>query len=142
MDDLDGKILALLAANARMPVKEISRHVALSSPAVSERIRRLEQQGIIEGYTIRYNSEATKGYINALISMTVVPEKREEFFALLKTLPAVRECFQLTGAHSHMVKVCCRDIEALERLVNKLQKIAATNTQIILSVTEGNAPLI
>ena len=52
MDDLDRKILSLLAKNARMPVKEIAEQVALTSPAVSSRIHRLEQEGIIGGYTV------------------------------------------------------------------------------------------
>ena len=51
MDDLDRKILSLLAKNARMPVKEIAEQVSLTSPAVSSRIHRLEQEGIIGGYT-------------------------------------------------------------------------------------------
>ena len=53
MDDLDQKILRLLMKNARMPVKEIAEHVNLTSPAVSSRIRRLEAEGIIGGYTVR-----------------------------------------------------------------------------------------
>ena len=55
MDDLDRKILALLAKNARMPVKEIAEKVALTSPAVSSRIHKLETDGIISGYTVMLN---------------------------------------------------------------------------------------
>ena len=59
MDELDQQILGLLAKNARMPVKEIAREVSLTSPAVSSRIHRLEQEGVIGGYTcLLYTSDA------------------------------------------------------------------------------------
>ena len=63
MDDLDRKILALLAKNARMPVKEIAEQVALTSPAVSSRIHKLETDGIIGGYTVTLNRPADRVYV-------------------------------------------------------------------------------
>ena len=65
MDDLDRKILALLAKNARMPVKEIAEKVALTSPAVSSRIHKLETDGIISGYTVMLNRPADRVYVDA-----------------------------------------------------------------------------
>ena len=73
MDDLDRKILALLAKNARMPVKEIAEQVALTSPAVSSRIHKLETDGIIGGYTVTLNRPADRVYVDALISLSVAP---------------------------------------------------------------------
>ena len=70
MDDLDRKILALLAKNARMPVKEIAEKVALTSPAVSSRIHKLETDGIISGYTVMLNRPSDRVYVDALISST------------------------------------------------------------------------
>ena len=69
MDDLDRKILALLAKNARMPVKEIAEKVALTSPAVSSRIHKLETDGIISGYTVMLNRPSDRVYVDALISL-------------------------------------------------------------------------
>ena len=71
MDDLDRKILSLLAKNARMPVKEIAEQVALTSPAVSSRIHKLETDGIISGYTVVLNRPADRVYVDALISLSV-----------------------------------------------------------------------
>ena len=73
MDDLDRKILSLLAKNARMPVKEIAEQVALTSPAVSSRIHKLETDGIISGYTVVLNRPADRVYVDALISLSVTP---------------------------------------------------------------------
>ena len=64
MDDLDRKILALLAKNARMPVKEIAEKVALTSPAVSSRIHKLETDGIISGYTVMLNRPSDRVYVD------------------------------------------------------------------------------
>lgn len=141
MDALDRKILRLLGENARMTIKEIAGRVALTSPAVSERIRRMETGGVIAGYTVRLDPRQTKGYVRALISMYVAPGDREEFRQLLLQEEAVEECFQVTGEGSHMVKVLCKDIPTLELLVSRLQKLGQTNTRIILSTIRGGGAL-
>ena len=79
MDDLDRKILSLLAKNARMPVKEIAEQVSLTSPAVSSRIHKLETDGIISGYTVTLNRPADRVYVDALISLSVAPPSRTPF---------------------------------------------------------------
>ena len=84
MDDLDRKILALLAKNARMPVKEIAEKVALTSPAVSSRIHKLETDGIISGYTVMLNRPSDRVYVDALISLSVAPSQRDELVELMK----------------------------------------------------------
>ena len=71
MDDLDHKILQLLAENARMPVKDIAQRVSLTSPAVSSRIHRLEQEGIIGGYTVVLRNPGAPARVEALISVLV-----------------------------------------------------------------------
>ena len=71
MDDLDHKILQLLAENARMPVKDIAQQVSLTSPAVSSRIHRLEQEGVIGGYTVVLRHPDAPARVEALISVLV-----------------------------------------------------------------------
>ncbi len=137
MDELDWKIVTLLAKDARMTVKEIAAEVKLTSPAVSERIKRMEKSGIIAGYTVVFDPKLTRQYIHALVSISVAPPDRAEFHKLLQAEESVEQCFQVTGAHSYMVKVSCRDIEALEKMINRLQKLGQTNTQIILSTIQG-----
>ena len=137
MDELDRKILSLLSANARMTIKEIAGRVSLTSPAVAERIRKMEKGGIITGYTVRLAPGQSRNAVNALISIYIPPEGRDAFNQLLAQEDAVEECYQVTGQQSHMVKVCCGDIASLEGLVNRLQKLGQTNTQIILSTVRG-----
>ena len=71
MDELDHKIIQLLAENARMPVKDIAQRVSLTSPAVSSRIHRLEQEGIIGGYTVVLRHPDAPARVEALISVLV-----------------------------------------------------------------------
>ena len=104
MDELDQQILGLLAKNARMPVKEIAREVSLTSPAVSSRIHRLEQEGVIGGYTVRINLPDSRTRVNALISLSIPPSMRESFLQELSTIPEVLQCFHLTGSYSFIVK--------------------------------------
>ena len=138
MDALDEKILAVLIENARTTVKDIAKHVALTSPAVSHRIHRMEQAGVITGYTVRINPALTQGLVRAIISIYVLPHSRDAFQALVRGEPAVEECYQVTGEQSYMVKANCKDMAALGTLVNALQQLGQTNTQIILSTVRGH----
>ena len=117
MDDLDRKILALLAKNARMPVKEIAEKVALTSPAVSSRIHKLETDGIISGYTVMLNRPADRVYVDALISLSVAPSQRDELVELMQNMPQ------------------------LEHLILQFQKLGTTSPQIILSTPVNHGDL-
>lgn len=142
MDTLDKQILGLLTQNARMSVKEIAAQVALTAPAVSQRIRRLEQEGVIEGYTAVISLSKTGRSIRALISLSVPPALREEFLQLVSAQPAVLQCHHVTGDYSYILSVATCDMESLERLINRFQKIGQTSTQIILSSTDARAELL
>ncbi len=134
MDELDQKILRLLGADGRMTVKEIAQKVSLTSPAVSERIRRMEKSGVIAGYTVVLGDAAgSKNDVDALISISVAPADRQYFLTMVENQPGVMQCFHVTGSHSFIVKVRCADIHELEQLINRFQKVGQTSTQIILS---------
>ena len=132
MDDLDHKIIQLLAENARMPVKDIAQQVNLTSPAVSSRIHRLEQEGIIGGYTVLRHPDAP-ARVEALISVLVDAATRASFLAMIEQESQVLQCFRVTGSYNFIIKVSCTDIDALEHLLTKMQKMGSTNTQIILN---------
>ena len=133
MDDLDRKILSLLAKNARMPVKEIAEQVALTSPAVSSRIHKLETDGIISGYTVVLNRPADRVYVDALISLSVAPSKQDAFLEL--------QCYHVTGAYTFLIKVSCGSMPQLEHLILQFQKLGTTSTQIILSTPVNHGEL-
>ena len=134
MDDLDRKILSLLAKNARMPVKEIAEQVALTSPAVSSRIHKLETDGIISGYTVVLNRPA-------LISLSVTPSHRDELVELMQNSKEVLQCYHVTGAYTFLIKVSCGSMPQLEHLILQFQKLGTTSTQIILSTPVNHGDL-
>lgn len=139
MDDLDRKILSLLAKNARMPVKEIAEQVALTSPAVSSRIHKLEIDGIISGYTVVLNRPADRVYVDALISLSVTPSHRDELVELMQNSKEVLQCYHVTGAYTFLIKVSCGSMPQLEHLILQFQKLGTTSTQIILSTPSTTA---
>ena len=139
MDDLDRKILSLLAKNARMPVKEIAEQVALTSPAVSSRIHKLETDGIISGYTVVLNRPADRVYVDALISLSVTPSHRDELVELMQNSKEVLQCYHVTGAYTFLIKVSCGSMPQLEHLILQFQKLGTTSTQIILSTPSTTA---
>ena len=140
MDELDRKIIRLMSQNARIPVKDIAQEISLTSPAVSSRIRKLEQAGIISGYTVVLHPPEGHVRVEALISLAVGPTQHEDLMELLQAEPDVLQCFRVTGTYSFTVKVSCEGVDALERLLNKFQKIGSTNTQIILSTPLDRPP--
>lgn len=123
MDELDKKIVRCLSENARMTVKDIARRVCLTSPAVSERIRRMEKAGTIAGYTVLLGRRNGPGAIEALISVSVEPKDRDAFLAMAQQQPRVAQCFHVTGSHSFLVKVNCEGIAALEKLITTFQQL-------------------
>ncbi len=133
MDKLDQDILDLLQKNARMTIKEIAQQVNLTSPAVSERIRRMEKQEIILGYTVKLNTNINKNNVNALISITVPVAERALFKEIIKPQRDILKCYHVTGGQSFILRVRCEDMFSLEELLGQLQKAGQTSTQIILS---------
>lgn len=140
LDDLDKKIIDLLSQNARMPVKDIAQQVSLTSPAVSSRIRRMEQDGLIAGYTVRLHLSNQINWVDALISVSIQPHQQEIFLEMLNRHPQVVQCFHVTGSHSYIAKVQCESMQVLEHLITSFQKLGATSTQIILSTVIDRRP--
>jgi Lrp/AsnC family leucine-responsive transcriptional regulator len=138
LDPLDWKLLALLSREGRLPWSELARQLKLSPPAAAERVKRLEKLGVIEGYAASVNPRAVG--LSLLTFLGVVlehPRHRARFLRLVKVLPEILECHHVTGEFDYLLKVRCRDTEALEGLIShRLKAIRAlvrTTTMIALS---------
>lgn len=137
MDMIDQSILDCLKANGRATASEIGRVVSLSVPAVSERIRKLEQSGVIEGYTVRINRHKTG---HRLLAFVMVGIGRNEYTEGFKTavvkFEEVLECHHIAGEYDYLLKTCTEDTQALDSFLSNLKKIrgvSRTNTAIALS---------
>ncbi|OZI55789.1 Lrp/AsnC family transcriptional regulator [Bordetella genomosp. 1] len=133
MDELDWKVLDLLQRNGRMTYTDLGRQVHLSVPAVTDRVRRLEEAGIIEGYSVRVNAAAAGYAVSALIGITVPQPAKAKFLKFLGTIPDVLECHHVTGADSYVMRVVALSLADLERLIERINLYGETRTSIVMS---------
>jgi Lrp/AsnC family leucine-responsive transcriptional regulator len=133
MDELDWNLLTLLQRNGRMSYTELARHVGLSVPAVTERVKRLEEDGVIEGYAARVNPAAAGYAVTALIAITVPQPGKAKFIKLLEGIPEVIECHHVTGADSYIMRLAAIGMADLERLIGRINLYGETRTSIIMS---------
>lgn len=133
MDELDQRIINLLAENARISYTEIASKVGLSSPAVKMRITRMEEKGIIRGYRLALNYEALGYLVTAYIRAEVDKENREPFLNYVRGCPNVVECDGITGDAFVIMKVRFRSTMELDHFLNDLQRFGETSTNIVLS---------
>ena len=96
-------------------------------------LEKLEQEGVIGGYTVVLRHPDAPARVEALISVLVDAATRASFLTMIEQEPQVLQCFRVTGSYNFIIKVSCTDIDALEHLLTKMQKMGSTNTQIILN---------
>lgn len=133
IDDIDCEILAELQANARVAFAELGRRVGLSTPAVIERVRRLEDSQVITGYRAVVDPAKVGLPVRAFVKVTVAGDKLQKFAALVRNLREVLECHRVTGAESFMVQVAVRDVRHMEEVIDSMMPYVATNTSMILT---------
>jgi Lrp/AsnC family transcriptional regulator, leucine-responsive regulatory protein len=135
MDSIDWNILRELQRDARLSFAELGRRVGMSTPAVAERVRRLEDAGIIEGYTAVLNPEKAGFPIGAHIRIRVTGSESlaRRLVALAAEIPEIVECHRCTGEESFALQVRVRSVEDLERLIDRLTPFGMTSTSLILS---------
>ncbi len=141
LDQIGWNILRELQANARLPYAELGRRVGLSTPAVAERVRHMEDAGIIRGYRTEVDPKACGYNVQAFIRVNVAGEKLQHFVELAKTRPEVLECHRVTGAESFILKMAVTDMKHLEAAIDSLMPYVATTTSMILSSAITWAPV-
>ena len=134
LDDTGWHILEALQENARLSFSELGQRVGLSSPAVAERVRRMEDAGIITGYRVEVNT-ARIGYpITAIIRINNSPGQRcTRLTASAQEIPEVLECYRVTGSDSLVMKVMASSVEHLESLIDRISEHGQLTTSIVLS---------
>jgi len=133
MDEIDCAIIAELQANARIAFAELGRRVKLSTPAVIERVKRLEERGVILGYRAMVDPAAVGLAVHAFVKVTVAGDRLATFAHVVKNLPEVLECHRVTGAESFLVQVAVRDTLHLEAVIDAMMPYVATNTSMVLA---------
>lgn len=127
------KILAALQADARLPLKRLAEAAGLSLAATSERVKRLEESGVIAAYRVELDAEKLGYGVLAVIGITVPQADKARLIDLLKGMPEVLECLHVTGQDSFLLRVATRDIRHLERFVGGINHYGETRTAIVMS---------
>lgn len=133
LDEYARNLLAGLAVNARASYADLGRRVGLSPSAVAERMRRMEEAGIIKGYSIEIDPEALGLPVLAVIRMTCDGTHYHPFLKFVKTLNEVRLCHHISGADAFSLEVATSSLVALERLIERLLPYGIPTTSLVFS---------
>src|SRR5688572_5412544 len=133
VDEIDWKILKQLQANARITFAELGRRVGLTTPAVIERIRKLEDAQVIIGYRAEIDTAKVGLPITAFIRMSISGVDYSHIIEVAVDSKEVLECHRGTGGDSFILKVAVADVEHLQTLIDRLTPYGITTTSIVLS---------
>jgi Lrp/AsnC family leucine-responsive transcriptional regulator len=141
MDSIDWQIMDALQVEGRATLTSLAKQVGLSVPAVTERVRKLEEDGVIDGIVARVDPRAAGYGVTALIGITVLQPSKARFTKLLEGIPEVLECYHVTGADSYVMKLVATTVEHLEQLIARINIYGETRTSIVMSTTIAARPL-
>jgi len=133
LDETNRQLLQLLHADPRLSMSELARRVKMSAPAVSERVQRLEEAGIIAGYRMEVDPRALGLPLAAFVRIRPMPGQLAKVAELAQRTPEVVECHRITGEDCFLMKVQVADIQALETTLDRFLAFAQTTTSIVQS---------
>ena len=131
IDQTDRKIIGELTTNGRVSLAELGRRVNLSSPAVAERVQRLERAGVITGYRAEIDPRALGYQLMAIVRIKPAPGKLPRIPELALEVPEVSECHRITGEDCFFLKVHLRSIDELGPLLDRFLAYGETTTSLI-----------
>lgn len=132
MDRTDYKILNLLQQDCRKTLRAIGEEVGLTPPAVAERIRKLEEDGIIEAYRIRIDRTRLDCGMTGFIMVAPEPEKYAAFCDFCNDAPEITEHYHVIGAYNAMLRFAVRDTNALDNLLTRIKNYGDSRTSVEL----------
>ena len=143
IDRVDVTILRELCADARIPRAELSRRVGLSAPSVSDRIRRLEDVGIIAGYGARIDPSRLGYGLTVLIRARPSPGEMANMIEAIRATPQIVACDRVSGEDCFVARAHVRDVAEMEAVIDRIVPFGATNSSVVQSspVAERLVPL-
>ncbi|WP_116948730.1 Lrp/AsnC family transcriptional regulator [Jiangella endophytica] len=144
MEDIDRKIVALLMRDGRMSYTDLGKSTGLSTSAVHQRVRRLEERGVIRGYSVVVDHEAVGLPLTAFISIKPIdPSQPDDSPDRLAGVPEIEACYSVAGDENYILKVRVGRPADLEDLLARIRSSAnvSTRTTIVLSTAYENRPM-
>lgn len=132
----DERLLTLLKANAREPIASLARKLGVARTTVQERIRRLERQGVIAGYTVQLNEAFAANRIKALVAMSAEQRRAESVVRALKAIPGVTAVYSVSGIFDLIAVIVGNRIEDIDQTVDRVSAVPGierTETSLVLS---------
>ncbi len=141
MDDIDSKVVSLLCQNGRTSWADLAQHLNLSAPAAAERVRKLEERGIIRGYTALLDPHQFGFGLQAFVAVTLGKSKhRKPFLKAIQKMPEVLECHHVAGEEDFLLKVLVKDTAHLDQLIadeiREINGVQRTKTTVVLSTAK------
>ena len=133
IDRISWRILDAVQRDGRISVKALAGEIGLSLPATSERLKRLEEAGIISGYRAVVLAESVGHGVTAVIGLTTPKPDKARLIAALKEMPEVIECLHVTGQDSYLLRVVTKDLHHLEAFVGSINGFGETRTSVVMS---------
>jgi Lrp/AsnC family leucine-responsive transcriptional regulator len=133
LDSVDVRLLHLLETDARISIAELARSLSMSAPSVSERLRRLEESGVIQGFTVSVDPKALGYFLAFYIRIRPIPGQLSKVVDLIAEIEEIVECDRITGDDCFIAKVYLRSTDELEGVLNQFIPYAQTNTSMIQS---------
>jgi len=133
LDETGKKLLSALQENARLSFAELGRRIGLSPAATAERLRRLEETGVIRGYRVEIDREALGLSILAVVRLSCDGAMYRPFLKAVHSMESIVECHHVAGGDAFILKTVTSSVEQLERLVEKLLNFGVPTTSIVFS---------
>jgi Lrp/AsnC family leucine-responsive transcriptional regulator len=131
MDHIDNQILTLLQKNARLSMTELGKKVGLTSPAATDRVRKLESQGVITGYRAVVSAERMNKHVVAYV--LVAPVQCDKFVDFSRQHVDVVECHRIAGEYGYLTKVVTQSVGTLEQFIDEVSQLGKSTTLLVLS---------
>lgn len=132
MDSIDKKIIGILCNDGRITMKELAATLQLSAPAAAERVKRLEQSGIITGYKAVIDREKLGQHVSVFINLDIPASHYNQFKEFADEAAEITEFYYVTGQHSLIVKAYVEGTEHLAKLLEKIQQFGPTETFVVM----------
>lgn len=141
LDDIGLHLLRELQRDARLSFADLARQVGLTAPAVAERVRRMEANGLIQGYRAEVNRAALGLKMTAFVRLRTHPGRDRDLEHFAAAQPEVLECHEVAGDESYLMKVGAADVQHLNRLLVLLSAFGATHSTMVLTTKVANRVL-
>ncbi len=139
LDSIGQNILRELKADARISYSQLGRVVGLSTPAVTERVRKLEEAGVIRGYHARIREKNMDSAVTAFIELSAAASQYDQVKKAADKLDQVMECHHVSGDAAFVLKICVATVSDLESVVAQFSPFGTTRTSIVLSSSKDGS---